>query len=221
MKKVIAFDVYGTLINTQGVLKVLERMLEGKALLFSETWRAKQLEYSFRRGLMKRYESFFICTQDALNYTCDALKIVLSDEQKGQLLSCYETLPAFDDVEKTLSQLYQKYQLVAFSNGERASVEHLLNRANIGKYFTDIVSAEEIQTFKPAPDVYQHLLSRIGARYDQTWLISSNAFDIIGAKSFGLNAIWVKRTNDAIFDPWGIEPNAVINRLEELIKEVD
>lgn len=220
MKKVIAFDVYGTLINTQGVLVLLEGMIKDKALLFSELWRSKQLEYSFRRGLMKRYESFSVCTEDALSYTCDVLKVDLTHEQKRQLLSSYETLSAFDDVEKGLSQLHQKYQLIAFSNGEKATVEGLLNRANIGMYFTDIVSAEEVETFKPSPDVYQHLLHRIGARFDQTWLVSSNPFDVIGAKSFGLNTVWVKRSVDVVFDPWCIEPDAVIKSLDDLMKEL-
>ena len=194
MKQMLAFDVYGTLINTQGVLVLLEQMMENNALLFSETWRAKQLEYSFRRGLMKRYVKFSVCTKDALNYTCELLKIALSNEQKKQLLDSYKTLPAFNDVEKGLAQLQQNYQLVAFSNGEKESVDGLLNNANIMKYFDDIISADEIQTFKPDPLIYQHLLSRTNSEAKQAWLISSNPFDVIGAKSFGMNAAWVKRS---------------------------
>jgi 2-haloacid dehalogenase len=217
MKQVLAFDVYGTLINTQGVLVLLEQMMENNALLFSETWRAKQLEYSFRRGLMKRYVKFSVCTKDALNYTCELLKIALSNEQKKQLLDSYKTLPAFDDVEKGLAQLQQNYQLVAFSNGEKESVEGLLNNANIKQYFDDIVSADEIQTFKPDPLIYQHLLNRTNSIAQQAWLISSNPFDVIGAKSFGMHAAWVKRSSAAVYDPWDIEADIVIKRLDDLI----
>lgn len=217
MKQVLAFDVYGTLINTQGVLVLLEQMMENKASLFSETWRAKQLEYSFRRGLMKRYEGFSICTKDALNYTCEVLKIALTNEQKKQLLESYKTLPAFDDVEKSLAQLQQSYHLVAFSNGENESVEGLLNNANINQYFNDIVTADEIQTFKPDPLIYQHLLNRTNSQAKQTWLISSNPFDVIGAKSFGMQAAWVKRSGGVVYDPWDIEPDIVIQRLGDLI----
>jgi 2-haloacid dehalogenase len=80
-------------------------MVKDKALLFSEIWRSKLLEYSFRRGLMKRYEGFSVCTKDALNYTCEALEVVLTTMQKKELLACYETLPVFDDVKKGLSEL--------------------------------------------------------------------------------------------------------------------
>ena len=221
MKQILAFDVYGTLIDTHGVLVILERMMEDKALLFSETWRSKQLEYSFRRGLMRRYEGFSVCTKDALNYTCDLLKVALTNEQKKQLLESYKTLPAFEDVETGLFQLQESYQLIAFSNGEKESVEMLLKNANIRTYFDDIVTADEIQTFKPDPDLYQHLLNRVNSKANHTWLISSNPFDVIGAKSFGMNTAWVKRSNSAVYDPWDIEPNIIIQRLDNLFQQLN
>ena len=52
MATTLAFDVYGTLINTHGVLSLLDDMIGDNAQAFSNTWREKQLEYSFRRGLM-------------------------------------------------------------------------------------------------------------------------------------------------------------------------
>jgi 2-haloacid dehalogenase len=216
MKKTLAFDVYGTLIDTHGVLVLLEEMVVNQALLFSQTWRTKQLEYSFRRGLMRCYQDFSICIKEALNYTCDALNLPLNNEQKEQLLARYKTLPAFNDVTKSLSQLSENHQLVAFSNGEQAAVESLLSHANIRQYFSDIITADEIKTFKPNPDIYQHLLTRTGSRIELSWLISSNSFDVIGAKSFGMKAAWVKRSSAAIYDPWGVEPDLVINNLDQL-----
>jgi len=216
VKKVIAFDVYGTLIDTQGVLTLLEELVGDKALLFSNTWRAKQLEYSFRRALMNRYEHFSVCTAEALHYSCDSLQVSLTVAQKSTILKSYQTLPAFKDVSKGLSLLTKDYQLVAFSNGENKAVEKLLSNAKIRKYFSDVITADEVESFKPSPVIYQHLLSRINAEAENTWLISSNPFDVIGAKSQALNAVWLQRSNLAIYDPWGIEPNFSINRVDEL-----
>lgn len=221
MKKNIAFDVYGTLIDTQGVLNLLTHFVEHKAQLFCETWRAKQLEYSFRRGLMKRYEHFSVCTKDALNYTCLLLNVSLTEMQKQELLDSYLRLPAFSDVEIGLSQLSQNYRLIAFSNGEVGSVNTLLENAKILDYFSDVVTADEIGTFKPSPEIYQHLLDRVNSEAECTWLVSSNPFDVIGAKSYGMKAAWVKRNDAAVFDPWGIEPNVVINRLDDLLQQLD
>ena len=70
MQVTLAFDVYGTLIDTHGVVSSLQVLIGKKATNFSQTWREKQLEYSFRRGLMQNYETFSVCTSNALDYTC-------------------------------------------------------------------------------------------------------------------------------------------------------
>ena len=79
MKTTLAFDVYGTLIDTNGVITALEPLVGPKAPAFSEAWREKQLEYSFRRGLMQNYENFAVCTSQALDYTCVFLKVSLTN----------------------------------------------------------------------------------------------------------------------------------------------
>ena len=80
----LAFDVYGTLINTHGVVSKLQQFLGGdeeQARAFSHTWRDKQLEYAFRRGLMQNYANFAVCTRDALAYTAKLSKVDLSEAQ--------------------------------------------------------------------------------------------------------------------------------------------
>ena len=72
MATTLAFDVHGTLIDTHGVSLALQGMVGTRAAEFSRHWRDKQLEYSFRRGLMQHYASFATCTRDALEYTCES-----------------------------------------------------------------------------------------------------------------------------------------------------
>jgi 2-haloacid dehalogenase len=81
----LAFDVYGTLIDTHGLITVLQALVGGNAMDFSRTWRDKQLEYSFRRGLMQNYETFAVCTSQALEYTCAYYKVPLTEDQKNEL----------------------------------------------------------------------------------------------------------------------------------------
>lgn len=66
MAVILAFDVYGTLINKHGVVAALREVVGEKAGEFSRNWLEKQLEYSFRRGLMQNYVDFSICTEHAL-----------------------------------------------------------------------------------------------------------------------------------------------------------
>ncbi len=222
MASTLAFDVYGTLIDTQGVVARLEGMIADKAAEFSRLWRDKQLEYSFRRGLMRKYVDFATCTRHALDYTCCYLEAPLGDDQKQILMEAYRTLPAFDDVKEALVTLRAAdYRLYAFSNGSADAVETLLGAAGLREFFRAVVSVESLESFKPDPAVYHYFLRQSGASADSAWLISSNPFDVIGAMSAGMGAAWVRRSKQAIFDPWGIEPTLTLKSLVELRSKID
>ena len=213
----LAFDVYGTLIDTHGLLAELEELVGEKAPAFSHTWREKQLEYSFRKGLMRKYEPFSVCTRQALDFTCAVYDANLSPERKEHLLRLYRALPAFADVQECLSRLKSTYfRLFAFSNGEPEALEELLTNAGIRSLFQGVVSVNEIRSFKPNPDVYSYFLDQTGSAPESAWLISSNPFDVIGAVSAGMKSAWVRRSQAAVFDPWGIEPTLTIASLAEL-----
>ncbi|MDV7186538.1 haloacid dehalogenase type II [Lutibacter sp. TH_r2] len=217
MKYTLAFDVYGTLINTSGVYTSLEKMIGNKAKPVMDTWRNKQLEYSFRRGLMNKFVDFSVCTKNALDYSCQLFKVNLSDAQKNALLNEYKVLPSYPDVKKGLQQLKnQEHKLYAFSNGSATAVSNLLINAEIIDFFDGVVSVEAIKMFKPSPKVYEYFNKKTNSNKSDSWLISSNPFDVIGAASYGIKTAWVQRTQELIFDPWGIEPTTIINSMEEL-----
>ena len=217
MSFTLAFDVYGTLINTHGVVTELEGMVGDRAQLFSQTWRDKQLEYTFRRGLMQQYQHFGVCTAQALDYTCAHLNEDLSCDQRAALLEKYRALPAFDDVIDGLTQLRQAgHRLFAFSNGVPDGIEAVLANAGIRDYFEGIVSVDSMQTFKPSPVVYQHFLDSTSSTTANAWLVSSNPFDVIGAVNVQMRAAWVQRSATSINDPWDIPPTFTIEGLDAL-----
>ncbi|BAX78706.1 haloacid dehalogenase type II [Labilibaculum antarcticum] len=219
MKYTLAFDVYGTLINTSGIFDSLEELIGKQAKSFMDTWRNKQLEYSFRRGLMNKYVDFSVCTKDALTYCCKVFKIDLSEAQQSDLMYGYTVLPAFPDVKAGLEKLKESgHKLFAFSNGSSSAISELLVNAEIIDLFDGIVSVEDVQVFKPSPLVYEHFNQQTNSTKSDSWLISSNPFDVIGAVSYGMRSAWVQRSPDTVFDPWGIEPTTVISALTDLFK---
>ena len=217
MNATLAFDVYGTLIDTHGVISALKRHLGDQARAFSTSWREKQLEYSFRRGLMGRYETFAVCTSQALDFTSLKFNLCLGPEDRAGLLDLYRTLPAFGDAREGLAKCREAgFRLFAFSNGSRDAVEALLEHAGLRDCFLDVVSVDEVRSFKPDPAVYAHFLARAGVPGNEAWMVSSNPFDAIGAVSAGMRAAWVRRSPEALFDPWGLEPTLVVEGLTHL-----
>lgn len=215
--KAIAFDVYGTLINladihTQLAAKVID------PIAFFDIWRNKQLEYSFRRGLMGDYKGFSELTRDALFYTNALLKTKLKEEEMKGLLNNFANAPAYSDAEIALTDLQTQtpYSLYAFSNGEKEKVTAILKQAKLLERLDGIVSVDAVETFKPSPNVYQHFCNMANVLAHECLLISSNPFDIIGASSFGMKTVWIKRSENMVFDYWEVSPDYELSSLSEL-----
>ncbi|HKK16039.1 MAG TPA: haloacid dehalogenase type II [Gammaproteobacteria bacterium] len=213
----LAFDIYGTLINPAGITERLHTVAGDKASAFARLWREKQLEYTFRRGLMNSYRDFTVCVQQALQFTAANLQITLSKKEKDRLMVLYLELPAFIDAERCLQKLNcSEFRVYALSNGTLQDVLQLLAYNQLQKYFLEVISVEEIRTFKPDPAVYHYFLEKSRSEASDSWLVSSNPFDVIGAISAGMQAAWIQRHSNTVFDPWEIRPTITLQGLDAL-----
>ncbi len=217
MTTTLAFDVYGTLIDPFGISQRLQSIAGEQTPAFAQMWRDKQIEYLFRRGLGRDYRPFSVCTSQALDYTALRMQVELSTADKQDLLAQYRELPAYEEVADALRQLKDDgCRNYAFSNGEPDDLAGLLAHAGLDAALDGIVSVHDLQSFKPDPAVYSHFLQQTGATKQETWLVSGNPFDVIGAHMAGWRTAWVKRDPTAVFDPWDIEPDAIITDISEL-----
>lgn len=216
MTMTLAFDVYGTLVDPMGMSRLLTQDAGDRAEAVAALWREKQLEFSFRKGLMKVYEDFGACTRQALRFALATHKLPLTEDRENALMAAYLSLPAFDDALPALKSLTGDYPLFAFSNGSYPALEKVLGHNQLLDQFDGLVSVDDIKSFKPDPAVYTYARRATGAWDKPLCLVSSNAWDVIGARAAGLLAIWVKRDPDKVFEDWGIQPSAVINSLSEL-----
>jgi 2-haloacid dehalogenase len=149
------------------------------------------------------------------------LQVELPAGDKQELLAQYRELPAYEEVAEALRRLKDAgCHNYAFSNGEPDDLAYLLAHAKLDSALDGIVSVHEVQSFKPDPAVYDHFLQQTGAAREETWLVSGNPFDVIGARTAGWRTAWVKRNPDAVFDPWEIEPDAIVTDSSELLSVV-
>jgi 2-haloacid dehalogenase len=217
----IGLDIYGTLVDPLEMNDHLRPLTGDLADRLSELWREKQIEYTFRRALMQKYEDFGVCTRQALVFAARTLEVELSKEDWEKLIEEYQNLGPFPDVVPGLEALKAKgHTLVAFSNGVEATARTLLERAGVLSHLDGVISVDDLKTFKPDPEVYRYLALRLQSSPYETWLASSNPFDVLGAKSAGLKAAWIKRKPDAQLDPWGIDLDLVVTDLEALAEKL-
>ena len=210
----LVFDAYGTLFDVHSVIRRCEECWPGKGMLLSQTWRAKQLEYTWQRSLMQRYAPFSTVTRDALRYACEALDLPLKDEQIESLMAEYLCLATFPDVPDALQKLAGTKRAI-LSNGSPDMLLPLV--AQSGLSLDAALSVDEVKVFKPAPQVYQLAVDRLETR--NIGFVSSNCWDALGAKSFGFSVYWINRTGAPV-DRLGFQPDEVIKGAGDLVSRI-
>lgn len=218
----IGFDVYGTLVDPVGAMeRAFAPAFGARAAQAARDWRQKQVEYAFRRGLMRAAVTFEDCAREALVWTAALHGVALGPPAIDALLAEYRRLPAFPEVPAALAALRDsRARMVAFSNGSPDAVDEVLRNAGLRELVDGVVSVREVGSFKPDPAVYELLVARAGVPATRTWLVSANGWDVLGAKGAGLRAAWVRRAGAPPFDPWEDEPDAVVAGLDGLVEVV-
>jgi len=216
-REVLAFDLYGTLVDPAGIAGELGQMLgEAPGREAAGLWRAKQLEYSFRLTAMGRYQDFRWVTARALDFALAFLGARLPDGQAGRLLELYDHLPPFPDAAPALRALAGLgYELAVLSNGTPAMIGNCLRNSGLAGFFGQRVSVDEVRAFKPSPAVYRRAAERLSLPAGQVRLVTSNAFDCVGAGAAGMRTAWVNRSA-APYDTIGAQPDLTVPALDRL-----
>ncbi len=216
-REVLAFDLYGTLVDPIAVSSELGRVLgESGGRKAASLWRLKQLEYSFRLTAMGRYEDFRWVTSRALDFALASVGARVPSEQAQRLVELYDHLQPFPDTVPALRALAgMGYELVVLSNGTPAMIRNCLGNSGLGGFFGQRISVDEVRVFKPSPVVYRHAAGRLPVPAGQIRLVTSNAFDSVGASAAGMRTAWVNRSA-APFDTIGQQPDLTVPALDRL-----
>jgi len=216
-REVLAFDLYGTLVDPIAIAGELGQVLGGHdGAEAARLWRLKQLEYSFRLTAMGRYEDFRWVTSRALDFALASIGARLPDGQAERLAALYDHLQPFPDAVPALRALAGLgYELAVLSNGTPAMIANCLDNSGLGGFFGQRISVDEVRVFKPSPVVYQHAVGRLSVPAGQLRLVTSNAFDSVGASSAGMRTAWVNRSA-APFDTIGAQPDITVPALDRL-----
>lgn len=215
--KAFVFDAYGTLFDVHSVVEA-GRAVTSDPLALSTLWRQKQLEYTWLRTLMGRYEDFWAVTEAALRFALQRLGITAGDEGVGRLMEAYLSLATFPDVPGALSAMAAT-PLGILSNGSPRMLEAAVRSSGLGSTFRHVLSVDAVKAYKPSPVVYELATRAFGLPAGDILFVSSNAWDVSGAKAFGFRTCWCNRLG-APMDRLGVSPDLEVSRLDEILAKL-
>ena len=190
--KAVVFDAYGTLYDVQSVAAITEEAFPGYGEIITQVWRIKQLEYSWLRSLMRRYEDFSVLTRELLAYTLRILGKTYDEGVFARLMEKYLHLDLYPDGKAALVALKGR-KLAILSNGSSDMLNALVCNSGLDRVLDATISVDSKRIFKPAPDAYMLIEEKLGVPPSDVLFVSSNPWDACGAKSFGLNVAWIER----------------------------
>lgn len=212
--RALVFDAYGTLFDVHSVVTECERHFAGRGTELSKQWRITQLEYTWLRSLMGRYEDFEHVTADALAHACATLQLPLSEAAQAALMGSYLRLAPYPEVPAALRSLGGRKRAI-LSNGSPPMLDAVVRNANLTDAFDAVLSVDDLRIYKPHPSVYQLAVDRLGVPAGAIAFVSSNFWDVSGATSFGFRTFWINRAGH-VPHPLGFRPAGVLGGLDQL-----
>lgn len=211
VKHAFVFDALGTLFQ----LAPLERKLGGKAQL--DAWFERLLHTATALTLTGEFRPFE-------EVAASTLKTMLARTEKktdaAAVLAELKRLPAYPDARPAFASLDDTRATIAvLTNGSEDSTRKLLEAAGLEDRVVEIVSAAEVELYKPHPAVYRHAEERIGLDAKRTTLIAAHAWDVAGAKAAGWDAVWIDRLEREWPLPKG-KPRKAAANLEAAVRMV-
>ena len=228
MVNICIFDAYGTLFDVTSATRIVANEEEyssfpNHSVKVSNSWRIKQLEYSWLRNIMHEYIDFWQITKDALDFALEENQIK-NEKLRQRLLDVYWNLSAYPEAHDVLTTLKaNNIQTGILSNGSNQMLNGAVVSANLKNYLDKIISIDGIEIYKPDPKVYQMVIDQFNCKIEEVLFISSNGWDIAGASKFGFTTLWVNR-NLIPKDRLTFMPNKITNNLStipNILKELN
>ena len=191
--RAFVFDAYGTLFDVHSAIARHRAAAGPDADRFSETWRTKQLEYSWTLTLSGRYVDFWTLTERALDYAFARFPSV-DRALRPRLLDAYRELDAFPDARTTVAKLKSRgAKLAILSNGSPPMLDAAVKASGMAASFDAVLSVDSVRAYKPRPEVYALVTDAFAIAPQDAVFVSSNRWDVMGAATFGFHPFWVNR----------------------------
>jgi 2-haloacid dehalogenase len=210
----IAFDAFGTLFDLEALAPLLGGLFEG--------FTRRLVPWTWLLTAVGTYRPLPEVAELAVRAAAAEARAELDDERTEAAVAELQRLPLKDDVAQGLAAL-EGHRLAVLSNGTSAGMEALLENAGVRSCFEHVLTADQVQRYKPSHELYSLAPRAFGAEHAQVLLVSGNDWDVASAKLAGLRTAWLARGR-TLAPVLGVEPDIVVETLPELadrLSEVD
>ncbi|WP_255151115.1 haloacid dehalogenase type II [Halorarius halobius] len=196
----VTVDSYGTLVDPYATVAKLGEYVDASLVeRVAVEWRARSILYTMVGNSVGFYQPFYEMNRDALAYAAAANGADLTAEEVDDVLSVYHELDVFPDVREGLERIVDGgYDVYVVSNGNPEMLDSMVDHADVDDLISDTISADEVERFKPDPEIYRHAAARTGTPIDRICHVAGPSFDVLGCTNAGMQSVWLDREGG----PW-------------------
>jgi 2-haloacid dehalogenase len=187
----VTFDCYGTLVDwTRGLTDALrEEVGDGAPAVLTST-----LAFAFALEQARPHRSYREILTESLRRA--AAQEGMPVRRDDLLVEAWADLPVFGDVPPCLERLRRVgWRLGVLTNCDDDLF--VTTAASLVVPFDEVVTAEQVQAYKPAPTHFREFQRRTEASAAE-WVHVANSWlaDIVPTRQLGIPRVWVNRDRD-------------------------
>ena len=218
--RVLAFDLYDTLLDREAVLVpavaavLADAGLEADPGVFLRRYLAMHFRDSLIDALLPGpHTAFAEVTRRALRYRLEQAGADPDPGAVASVVDAWADLEPYPDVDAALTALAEDYALVGLSNGDPDLLDAVA--PSFETPLADVISVAAAGAYKPHPAPYRLLCDRRGVEPDEVCFVSAHTFDLVGAKAVGMRGAYLNRHGNP-FGGWPQRPDLVVAGIDEL-----
>lgn len=227
MIKALTFDLFGTILDLEKSTKSsIKNLIDNNKSEVNpeEFWaflRHRQRIEQYQDNILDLGHSGYLSTvKNAFKYTARKFNMEPSQKELEVWDDNWQNLIPFSEVSENLQLMDKNFSLIALSNGNKPFLEHLAKN-RIKFQFKNIVSVEEVGAFKPHSGVYRKASLISGFNLSEILMVSANSFDVMGAKSCGMQGVYVNRYNLPYEECHSmLKPDFIVKDFNELFEKL-